>query len=321
MMRDPDTGLPLQIVRSPEGIDLHFGTATASERLVALVYDLTIIAAVFVVCGFLFVFTLGPAAAILLFFVLRHGYFLWFETRGNGATPGKRRFRLRVVRADGGPLTTEILLARNLTREVELFVPLVLLLAPDALFADHEGIVRVVASTWVLLLLFFPLTNAQRLRIGDLLAGTRVVVAPTVLLERDLAHQRPSRSPAQASAAPEAAAAAATPAFVFTREQLGIYGERELTVLEDVLRKARLAGGKETVAAVAGSIARRIGWPDAAGLRGREDHFLAAFYTAQRQHLEQGLLLGKRRHSKVDRGKSVKPPPPDKPRRSPEQPG
>lgn len=315
MMRDPDTGLPQQIVRSPEGIDLHFGTATASERLVALVYDLTIIAAVFVVCGLLFVFTLGPAAMLLLFFALRHGYFLWFETRNNGATPGKRRFRLRVVRADGGPLTTEILLARNLTREVELFVPLVLLFQPDALFADHEGVVRVVASVWVLLLLFFPLTNAQRLRIGDLLAGTRVVVAPTVLLERDLAHVRPAAVTAEARVLPDAADGGAAAEFVFTREQLGIYGEHELTVLEDVLRKARLAGGKETVAAVASSIARRIGWPDVAGLRGREARFLAAFYAAQRQHLEQGLLLGTRRHRKVardgHRGNGAKPSPPD----------
>jgi uncharacterized RDD family membrane protein YckC len=303
--------LPPQIVRSPEGIDLHFGTATASERLIALVYDLTIVAALFVVGGTVLGFTIGVGALLLLFFVLRHGYFLWFETRGNGVTPGKRRFHLRVVRADGGPLTTEILLARNLTREVELFVPLQLLLVPDALFADHQGVVRVVATAWVLLLLFFPLLNAQRLRIGDLLAGTRVVLAPPVHLERDLASAAPARATAPAAAAPspDAAADAAAPEFAFTAAQLGIYGERELAVLEEVLRKARLAGAKETLAAVTASICGRIGWPDVAGLRGREARFLAAFYTAQRQHLEQALLLGKRRHAKVERAKGAKPPP------------
>ena len=68
---------------------------------------------------------------MLWFFLLRHGYFVFQETRGNGTTFGKRRFHLRVIRADGGPLTTEILLARNLTREVELFLPSILILSPN----------------------------------------------------------------------------------------------------------------------------------------------------------------------------------------------
>ena len=288
--------LPTQIVRSPEGIDLRFGTAAASERLVALAYDLAILLVLGLVAGYLAWFAFGTGGVLLVVFGLRYGYFVWFETRGNGSTPGKRRLHLRVIRADGGPLTTEILLARNLTREIELFLPLMLLLYPDMLFAEHQGLVRLVASLWVLLLLFFPLTNPQRLRIGDLLAGTRVVVSPPAKLARDLA------DPVGVSTAAVAAAAE----FHFTAQQLSIYGEHELTVLEDLLRKARAAGAAETLAAVTTSICRRLAWPDEATIGDHRLEFLRAFYTAQRQHLEQQLLLGRRRLRKDGKKKGAK---------------
>lgn len=281
-----------QMVRSPEGIELRFGVATAAERLAALSVDLFIVLVLLLVVGLGAALVFGAGGWLLVFFVVRQGYFVWCETRGNGSTPGKRRFHLRVIRADGGPLTTEILLARNLTREVEMFVPLVLLLSPDVMFAEHEGAVRIVASAWVLLLLFFPLTNAQRLRIGDLLAGTRVVVSPPVALLRDLAD----------TARPAARGAVEEPAFRFTPAQLGIYGEHELVVLEEVLRKARAEGGVQALKAVAGSICRRIAF-DAAAVGDRHPDFLQAFYAAQRQHLEQQLLLGRRRLRKADGGK------------------
>ncbi|HEU4418359.1 MAG TPA: RDD family protein [Planctomycetota bacterium] len=278
-----------QLVRSPEGIDLRFGVATASERLAALAIDLLIVLFLMFASVLVLVFLGMPGAALLAFFLLRQGYFIWFETRGNGTTFGKRRFHLRVIRADGGPLTTEILLARNLTREVELFVPMVLLLNPDALFAEHEGVTRLVASLWILLLMFFPLTNPQRLRIGDLLAGTRVVVSPPVALRRDLADRTRSAS-------------VAAEAYRFTPAQLSIYGEHELGVLEDVLRKARSTGSDQALEAVAKSICKRIS-VDVAAVGNDHAAFLQAFYAAQRQHLEQQLLLGRRRLRKAERGK------------------
>lgn len=280
---------PTETVRTPEGIDLRFQTAAASERLVALVVDLLVIAAVMLLLGLLFVLTIGAAPLLLLVFVLRQGYFTWFESRWNGSTPGKRRFHLRVIRADGGPLTTEILLARNLTREVELFLPLIVIAAPQALFEEHSGWVRLVASLWVLMLLFFPLCNRHRLRIGDLLAGTRVVVSPPVALLRDLADMRVG--PGLHEHERE---------FEFTAAQLAIYGVRELEVLEDVLRKARNEGGDATLAAVTTSICRRIGWQGAA-IDKEQAKFLRAFYAAQRRYLEQQLLFGKHRLEKAGR--------------------
>ena len=70
---------------------------------------------------------LGLAVGLLAFFLLRNFYFSWFECRWHGATPGKRLLGLRVIDAHGGTLTPEAVLARNLMREVELFLPLVAL--------------------------------------------------------------------------------------------------------------------------------------------------------------------------------------------------
>jgi len=286
-----------QLVTTPEGLVLRFTTATASERIAAFALD-ALLLTLLLAAGAILMACLAPALQgavrpffALWFFLLRFCWFAWAEIRGGGRTPGKRRFHLRVIRSDGGPLTAEVLIARNLTREIETFLPVLLVISPDLLFAGHDGIVRIVAVVWVLVLLFFPLTNAQRLRIGDLLAGTRVVVSPPAALARDLA-----ATGKQSGAAKDEPAAA--PEFSFPPEQLRIYGEHELSVLEDVLRKAPADGKDPTLAAVAKSICRRIGIADPTAALAKPLPFLRAFYAAQRGHLEQGLLLGKRRRDK-----------------------
>ena len=294
--------LPPQIVRSPEGLLLQFRTATAGERMAAFAIDVVIVILLLLVVALplmLFAFmgatVMGPLL-LLWFFLLRFGWFSWAEIRGGGRTPGKRRYHLRVVRSDGGPLTAEILLARNLTREVETFLPTMLVLNPDMLFSGHDGLVRLLAMVWVIVLLLFPLTNAARMRVGDLLAGTRVVVSPPAMLARDLA----AATPTPTSAAKAQADADAADEFVFTPDQLGVYGERELAVLEDVLRKAPASGKDEALLAVTRSICKRLGLGDPTAALARPLAFLRAFYAAQRQHLEQRLLLGKRRLDKHD---------------------
>jgi len=281
-----------QLITTPEGLALRFRTATAAERIAAFALDVLLLM-LLLAAGALGLALVGFAALpffAVWFFLLRFCWFAWAEIRGGGRTPGKRRFHLRVIRSDGGPLTAEVLIARNLTREIETFLPMLLVLDPDLLFAGHEGVVRITALVWVLMLLFFPLTNAQRLRIGDLLAGTRVVVSPPAALARDLAA---TGKQAGAKDAPVAA-----PEFSFAPEQLRIYGEHELSVLEDVLRKAPANGEDPTLAAVAKSICRRIGIADPSTALAKPLPFLRAFYAAQRGHLEQGLLLGKRRRDK-----------------------
>ena len=39
-----------------------------------------------------------------------------------------------------------------------------------------------VAGAWTLVFLFLPLFNQEKLRVGDLIAGTRVVMQPKVVL-------------------------------------------------------------------------------------------------------------------------------------------
>ena len=60
---------------------------------------------------------------MLLLFFLRNLYFVHFELSARGATPGKRAVGIRVTDRRGGPLTASAVIARNLTRELELFLP------------------------------------------------------------------------------------------------------------------------------------------------------------------------------------------------------
>jgi uncharacterized RDD family membrane protein YckC len=290
-----DTAMIHAIVPTPEGVPLRFAVASVPERALAFGIDALVLVLAMALLEFaglwLFPSSWLLAIANLALFLLRVGYFAWFETRWNGTTIGKRMLKLRVIRADGGPLTPEVLLARNLTREVEFFLPLAFLFAPDTLWSGHGVLLRLLAGVWILLLLLFPLTNRLRLRVGDLLAGTLVVLSPKASLLRDMASAEAPKL--------EAADAAITtaPALAFTASQLSVYGIFELQVLEDVLRKARTAGGAEAVLAVATKIQARIGW-DQDGEPVASLPFLQAFYAAQRAHLEHKLLLGKRKERK-----------------------
>jgi hypothetical protein len=73
-------------------------------------------------------------------------------------------------------------------------------------------------------------------------------------------------------------------------------------VLEDVLRRARSKGSAQALEAVTKSICKRINL-DVTAVGKDHAAFLQAFYAAQRQHLEQQLLLGRRRLRKAERGK------------------
>jgi uncharacterized RDD family membrane protein YckC len=220
------------------------------------------------------------AGALLAIFLVRTFYFAFFELTWQGQTPGKRRLRIRAVEARGGPLTAEAIIARNLTREVELFLPLVALSAPEAIFGGAPGWARLAALAWMLVFGFLPLFNRDRLRVGDLVAGTVVVRTPDAVLLEDLS------------------AARAREALAFTDAQLDVYGVYELQVLEDVLRGRGLAGHDEAVRTVAGKIREKIGWT---GPAIADEPFLDAFYAALRGRLERRLLFGKRRADKHDR--------------------
>jgi uncharacterized RDD family membrane protein YckC len=283
---------------TPEGVPLAFRVAPGGARVAAFVIDglfvLLWAAAVIGVAVLVGVVgggvELAVVVALLGGFLLRYGYFTAYEISGRGATPGKRRLHLRVVDASGGPLTAEAVIVRNLAREIELFIPLVALLAPAAIGFSAPPVVRVVASLWAVAFALVPLMNRRRLRVGDLLAGTMVIEVPWAVLLADVGG-RPTASEA----------AEAAPRFHFTDAQLDVYGEYELRVLEDVLRRrANATTSSGTLAGVAQRIAKKIAWATPVSSRD-ETEFLRAYYAALRARLEHRMLLGRRKADKRSR--------------------
>ena len=271
---------------TPEGVDLRLELADASQRAGAFLIDVAIIVGVLIgltilvsIVGFYTKLeAIGALMVIwlLLFFVLRNGYFITFELRAGGATPGKRAMGLRVATRDGGRLTANAVVARNAMREIEIFLPLSFLFAGPS--EQVDGWIVLLGLVWSGIFLLFPLFNRDRLRVGDLVAGTWVIRAPKHRLAPDMAGDGVSDS-----------------RMVFTPAQVDAYGVMELQVLEDVLRRADRAVMK----AVAERIRAKIEWTAASDETDRE--FLNAYYTALRRRLEQGLLFGRRRKDKHDK--------------------
>jgi uncharacterized RDD family membrane protein YckC len=206
-------------------------------------------------------------------FLLRNAWFIAFELGPRAATPGKRVLGLRVAARSGGALTAEAVFARNALREIEVWLPLSFLLSRGG---GVDGWIVLAGLVWTGVFVFFPLFNRDRLRAGDLVAGTWVVKAPKARLLRDLSGD------------------AAPSGFAFSAAQVQAYGVKELHVLEQVLR----AQDRKVQAAVAERIRAKIGWAPAPQ---ESDHaFLAAYYAALRARLEHRLLFGHRRKDKFD---------------------
>jgi uncharacterized RDD family membrane protein YckC len=289
---------PHEIV-TPEGVPLRFEVGGVGERFGAFVLDLVAIFAAVLLLVLLASLALAGsfgaswlmAFTILAAFLLRSFYFVFFELRWQGMTPGKRRMGLRVIDRAGGPLTGDAIFVRNLLREVEFFLPIVALLDPAVLWPGATGVFYLLVSLWLVIFALMPLFNRQRLRIGDMVAGTIVVRAPRALLLPDLSSRRPAER--------LLSGAHAVPAEVrFTAAQLEIYGIYELQVLERLLRGDG-PSDLESLAAVAAAIQKKIGWPaDAPAVA--PGTFLREFYAAQRARLEHDMLMGRRRERKRD---------------------
>lgn len=271
---------------TPEGVALGLHLADAGERAAAFLIDL-----VFVVVALgLFlslVMMAGPpdawmqAIVMVFVFAVTNFYFMFFEMRWQGASPGKRLLGLRVIDAKGGPLTADAIIARNLMRQIELWVPMAALFAPEQLFGSGPGWVQVGVSVWLFLMAAMPVFNRDRLRVGDMVAGTMVVFRPKAMLLPDVGGTQ--------------VVSTATPGrrFGFSDEQLAIYGIYELQVLEGLLRKPDGLDRVQSMTAVADRVKTKIHWP-------KDDWyvdpelFLSEFYVALRAHLEKNMLFGKR---------------------------
>jgi uncharacterized RDD family membrane protein YckC len=223
-----------------------------------------------------FLFILWIAAM----FLFRNAYFLFFELGPRGATPGKRSAGIRIAARDGGRLSAEMVIARNLLRDIELFLPLVFLMG---LGDSDSGAAGWAAAAWFLVFLLFPFFNSDRLRAGDVIAGTWVIEAPRrTLAEAMSAQSRQAQAPVHDGPA-------------FTDEELAVYGEFELQTLERVLRD----GKPDATDAVYETIAVKIGRdPYAIGDDEGRRAFLEAYYTQLRGRLEAGMRMDRRKADK-----------------------
>ncbi len=293
----------VRIIITPEGLSLPLTLASRGARLGALALDIMIQGAVAIAAIIALVY-LGanlphpgggkaPAATLdalqfleILFliggFLLHNGWFMFFELGSRGATPGKRMMGIRVAARGGGPLTADMVIARNLLRDIELFLPLAFIAMAAT---GNGGPGGLAAAGWFALFAFFPFFNRDRLRAGDLIAGSWVVET----------HRQKLLPAMSLDAAAAETAAPDAHAYRFGEAELAIYGEHELQTLERVLRDNR----PDTQEAVAEAICAKIGWtaPGAAGTRA----FLQAFYTQLRARLESGMRFGNRKPDKFAR--------------------
>ena len=273
---------------TPEGLALPLTVASRGARAGALLLDLVIVFGSLFAVALLLIFMAGGLRAaetgeegpavelvgvlfILFVFFVRYGYFLWFELGPRGATPGKRALGIRVAARGGDRLTAEAVIARNLMRDIETFMPVVFLLSGDV---SNSGAVGWAAGIWLVGFLLFPFFNRDNLRAGDLVAGTWVVEAERRKLEQamSLGEDR-------------------SQTYRFGEAELSVYGEHELQVLEGVLRHNNEAAQRQVMEA----ICNKIGWQAGAG---DEREFLEAFYAALRARLEGDMRFGKRKKDK-----------------------
>lgn len=289
-----------RLMVTPEGIALTVTIASRGARAGALLLDLAIIMVLMIATTLSLVAIAGGTAGlfaeidqssalahalefllvlwIIAMFLFRNAYFLFFELGPRGATPGKRIAGLRVAARDGGRLSVDMIIARNLLRDIELFLPLVFL--ASASDGGDMGAAGLAATAWFLIFALFPFFNRDRLRAGDIIAGSWVLETPRCKLEQAMSVTAATSGGQSKSAA-----------YSFKPRELSVYGEFELQTLERILRENR----RETLEAVRDTICAKIG-RNPADVETRA--FLEAYYTQLRALLEANMRMG---HRKADK--------------------
>lgn len=293
-----------RLLVTPEGITLPITVASRGSRLGALIIDFILIIVLMTATTWGLILLAGgvnqvdrtmeanSAAGhamqflailwILAMFLFRNAYFLFFELGPRGATPGKRLAGIRIASRDGGRLTAEMVIARNLLRDVELFLPVIFIMMAGA--ASGPG--WLAAAGWFAIFLLFPLFNRDSLRAGDVIAGSWVVERPRRKLEAALSVSR-----APDAGGDEVFGASPSRDYRFSEAELAVYGEYELQALERVLREGRVQAIESVYQTIAHKIGRNDGWND-------ERAFLDAYYTQLRARLEAGMRMGRRKADK-----------------------
>jgi uncharacterized RDD family membrane protein YckC len=299
-----------RVILTAEGLRLPLTLASRGSRVAALLIDLVLVFVTIITTTVLLglinhgvdlrhVKAASPAARDLLetldvvwiiaMFLVPNVWFLWFELGARGATPGKRLLGIRIAARparDGHAvrLTAEAVIARNLLRDMELFMPVVFIGGALSVGADTT-LAGWVSLVWFGVFALFPFFNRDALRGGDVIAGTWVVEVPR-------------RKLGAAMSVGQGASTVTGASYRFSEAELTIYGEYELQVLERVLRDASPAQA-QALTEVAQAICAKIGWTSGAG---DERAILEAYYTQLRARLETGMRLGRRKADKHDGG-------------------
>ncbi|MEM9733560.1 MAG: RDD family protein [Pseudomonadota bacterium] len=278
-------------VHTAEGLVLNLTLAAPFQRAVVVVLDqlLVLIVLILFIIGYFYSGinrALNPALATILFylttFFMRTFALMVQEMVWNGRTLCKIWFGMRVISLDGTGLKSGQVLVRNLVREMEFFLPVTVILSAGGDFGFNQTMAAGILLITVLTIFF----SRRSQRLGDYLANTAVIMDPKPVLLPDMA-----------------AASSRDTRFIFTKAQLDHYGRHELHVLEDVLRVKPTTAQNERKRqddkqkTIAETIAKRIGWVDPIG-DGQVRSFLAAFYAAQRDHLERRRMMGDLRENK-----------------------
>lgn len=233
---------------TPENVSFRYHVAGPFRRLPAFMIDVVLQAIVITISGRMIVFAmlvlfgvsgafLGVGFYLIFAFVISWFYGGLFETYWNGQTPGKRLTRIRVIATDGQPVSGLQAVLRNLLRAIDC-QPLVLY---------QFG-------------LFSALMNNRFQRLGDLAAGTMVIVEEREWFQGILRIDEPEvlrlsqRIPPSFQASPSLARA------------LAAYVQRRLAF--PVARRVEVARH------LAEPLARRFGLPE--GIN--PDHLLCAVY-------------------------------------------
>lgn len=296
-----------RILVTPEGIALPVTVASRAARVGALILDLVIIVVLMIASSIALAQIaggVGQAAQamqsntaagralqflfivwIIAMFLFRNAYFLFFELGPRGATPGKRLTGVRIAARDGGRLTAEMVIARNLLRDIELFLPLVMLGAAGF----DSGLGWLAATGWFLIFMLFPLFNRDGLRAGDVIAGSWVLERPKQKLQAVLSTS--GAAPPVRARGDEDEAVPALREYRFEDAELAVYGEYELQALERVLRENREQSTEAVYHTIAEKIGRNDGWGD-------ERRYLEAYYMQLRARLETGMRMGRRKADK-----------------------
>lgn len=273
-------------LETPEGVPIRFELSTVGDRIYAFVLDvilILVVAAALLISSLLLSSVPYTDALFLLaisgwFF----GYFPLCEMLMRGRTIGKRVAKLRVIDLGGRHLMAQQIFARNLTRNIELTIPLSIL-SSNSITQGWQ----LFSMLWLAILVLLPLFNRNRQRLGDFIAQTVVVRAPKLKLERDLTDaNRPRKDSEEVQSSYQ---------YTFTKKELNLYGIYELQTLEKVLRAKEVS--HETLKTLRKTIWRKMS--RSAPPRNLNDRrFLLDLYSQLRAELEHRLLFGERREKK-----------------------